>query len=219
MIESGDSRFSRKINSQKRDKYTMARTKSKLTKLTTELSAAQIRQRTHESQKWLLEKIAMIRSPSQIPRGIKAEKFRHVSHFEKGGMYCFYYDPKMKKELPYYDKFPLILMLEKYEDGFLGLNLHYLPIRHRAVFMDKLMDFAIMRGDDILKLNVQYNDLKSVSRFKEFKPCIKKYLFSHLSSSVLAIQPDEWEVATFLPMHQFQKQKAQVVWQDSLNML
>lgn len=195
----------------------MAKTISKLTKITSELSAAQIKARTHESQKWLLQKIAMIRSPSQIPRGIKAEKFRHVSHFVKGGMYCFYYDPKMKAELPYYDKFPLILLLEMYDDGFLGMNLHYLPIRHRAVLMDKLMNYAITQGDDILKMKIDYRILKAATNVKEFKPCIKRYLYPHLKSSILTIQPNEWEVATFLPMHQFQKAKAQVVWQDSLD--
>jgi hypothetical protein len=194
----------------------MAKTKSKLTTLTQELTSADIRLRTHESQKWLLKKISMIRSPQHIPRGIKGETYRETNTFGIGGLYCFYYDPKLKKELPYYDKFPLVLVLQKYDDGFLGLNLHYLPIRYRAVFMDKLMDYAITQGDDIMKIQITYNILKTTTNLKEFRPCIKRYLNSHLQSRILAVQPNEWEVATFLPMHQFKKEKAQVVWQDSL---
>ena len=45
-----------------------------------------------------------------------------------GRLNMFIYDPKLKKKLPYYDTFPLVLPLEKYNDGFLGLNFHYLPI-------------------------------------------------------------------------------------------
>ncbi len=28
--------------------------------------------------------------------------------------------------------------------------------------------------------------------------------------------PDEWDVATYLPVHQFKKQPAKTVWQDSI---
>ena len=138
------------------------------------------------------------------------------NHFVKGGLYCFYYDPKLKAELPYYDKFPLVLVLEKYSDGFLGLNLHYLPIKYRVALMDKLMDFAITRGDDILKMRVTYDILAQTTRFREFQPCIKKYLYTNLKSKILTIQPNEWEVASLLPLQQFKKARAQTVWKDSV---
>jgi hypothetical protein len=54
-------------------------------------------------------------------------------------MYFFIYDRKGKNELDYYDRFPLIIPLESYSDGFLGLNIHYLPMRYRIAFMRKLM--------------------------------------------------------------------------------
>jgi hypothetical protein len=189
---------------------------SKLTKLTAEKSASQTQAMTKQSTQWLLTKIAEIRNPSYIPRGIAAEKDRQVNSFKLGNLYCFYYDPKTKENLPYWDRFPLTLVLEKYSDGFLALNLHYLPIRHRAVFLDKLLDFAVMRDDDILKMRVTYDILAASKRFKEFKPCVKRYLYSHLKSKILAIQPNEWEVATFLPMHQFKGEKSQKIWQESL---
>jgi hypothetical protein len=190
---------------------------SKLTKLASELSASKYQARTVQSHKWLLQKIAAIRGPQHIPRGIKSEKFRENHTFGVGGLYCFYYDPKFKNDLPYYDKFPLVLVLQTYDDGFLGLNLHYLPIRERAIFMDKLMDYAITKDDQIMKMRVTYEILKVTTRLKAYKPCVKKYLTTHLRSKILKVQPDEWEVAVFLPMHQFAKQKAQAVWQDSLD--
>ena len=45
-----------------------------------------------------------------------------------GTLNMFVYGPKFKKKLPYYDTFPLVLPIETYSDGFLGLNFHYLPI-------------------------------------------------------------------------------------------
>ena len=40
-----------------------------------------------------------------------------------GRLNMFIYDPKLKKKLPYYDTFPLVLPLENYNDGFLGIKL------------------------------------------------------------------------------------------------
>jgi hypothetical protein len=192
---------------------------SKLSQLTGQLTTAQIQARSKQSVQWLMKKISEIRNPSTIARGIKSERNREVNHFVRGGLYCFYYDPKMKYELDYYDKFPLVLVLEKYTDGFLGLNLHYLPIRHRVALMDKLMDFAVMRDDDILRMRVTYDILAATTRYREFKPCVKKYLYPHLKSKILTIQPNEWEVAVFLPMHQFKGAKPQQIWQESLDQI
>jgi hypothetical protein len=192
---------------------------SKLTQITQQKTAAQIQAMTKQSTQWLLSKVAEIRNPSYIARGIKAETERETNRFILGGLYCFYYDPKTKDDLPYWDKFPLVLVLEKYNDGFLGLNLHYLPIRHRAAFLDKLMDFAVTRDDDIMRMKVTYDILVSSKRYREFKPCIKRYLFTHMKSKILKIQPNEWEVAVFLPMHQFKGAKPQKVWQESLDQI
>jgi hypothetical protein len=37
---------------------------------------------------------------------------------------------------------PMVLVLDRYNDGFLGLNLHYLPFQYRIAFLGKLMKFA-----------------------------------------------------------------------------
>ena len=58
-----------------------------------------------------------------------------------GKMYFFSYDPKWKDKLPWYDRFPLIFPIERYNDGFLGINFHYLHPRDRAILMDELKEF------------------------------------------------------------------------------
>ena len=137
-----------------------------------------------------------------------------------GGLYYYYYDPKTKDELPYYDRFPLVMPLKREADGFIGLNLHYLPLRYRINFMRKLMPFAIYNDDDEIKrIRVTYSILDASSRFREFRPCIKKYLYSNIKSRILAVEPQEWDVALYLPIQQFRKAPVKTVWQESVEQI
>ena len=54
----------------------------------------------------------------------------------------FFYDPKIKRKLPYYDRFPLVLPIETYSNGFLGINFHYLSIPMRIRLLDRIMKFS-----------------------------------------------------------------------------
>lgn len=149
---------------------------SKLTLLTQQLSATQMQKMSRESYQWLLKKINELRNPSLIPRTIANERFRQTRRLFKGRLYQFFYDPKGKADMPYYDRFPLVLILEKYDDGFLGLNLHYLPIKYRVAFLDKLLNYAILDDEDNpTRLRITYDILTASRRFKEFRPCIKRY--------------------------------------------
>jgi len=131
-------------------------------------------------------------------------------------LYFFYYSAKTDDRLRYWDAFPLVIPLERYGDGFLGLNLHYLPPRVRAGFMDKLMNFALYDdNDEVKRLRVTYEIISASKRFREFKPCIKRYLYTNIASKLLKVQPNEWETAVFLPVHQFQKESAKTVWKES----
>jgi hypothetical protein len=191
---------------------------SKLTQITQQKSASDLQAMSRESHRWLLTKINELRNVSQIPRGIAAEDFRKEKRFLLGKLYHFYYDPKGKEDLPYYDRFPLVLALEKYPDGFLGLNLHYLPVKYRVAFLDKLLEYATVDKDnDPMRVKVTYDILQASKRFKEFRPCIKRYLHGHIKSKILTIQPKEWEVAVFLPTHLFKGAKPADVWKESVD--
>jgi hypothetical protein len=173
---------------------------------------------SRESYKWFLQKIVDLRSPVKLATGIKAEQYRKMNRFIIGNLYYFYYDPKGKDDLDYYDRFPLVLTLQKHTDGFMGLNLHYLPIQYRVAFLGKLMKYAIHDDEDgIKRLRISYDILNASKTFKAFRPCIKRYLNSHIRSKILAVQPNEWDVATFLPVQQFRGAQAKTVWQDSVH--
>ena len=134
-----------------------------------------------------------------------------------GRLNMFFYDPKLKKKLPYYDRFPLVLPLENYNDGFLGINLHYLPIPLRMKLLDRLVDFSNnTKFDESTKLNVGYQNLK---RVRLIKPTIKRYLAGKVKSRFRRVDADEFTVATLLPVQRFKKGSQSEVYRDSRKMI
>lgn len=116
----------------------------------------------------------------------------------QGNMYMFFYDPKHKETLPYYDGFPLIIMMGPAKDGFYGLNLHYLPPTVRARLLDVLLE----------------NDSAKIPK-KYIEPAMKHYLFKHVKSRFALVDKPEWEVATFLPAADWNKASANQVYKDT----
>lgn len=133
-----------------------------------------------------------------------------------GRMFMFLYDPKGKDTLPYYDRFPLILMVGPAEGGFYGLNLHYLHPRIRAVFFDELQSFLNNdKMDETTRFQLAYSTLSNVRKLRAFAPCFKHYLYKHIRSSTVEVPPTEWEIALFLPTDDFVGRKNTSIWNDS----
>lgn len=153
------------------------------------------------------------KDPNKIMRESKAEM---VNQILPGHMYMFLYDPKHKNTLPYYDKFPLIFPFRKVPGGFLGLNLHYLHPRQRAMLMEAL--YALERESDAgKKLQLSYRILASSAKYKWFGPCVKHYLNSHVRSRFIMVDPEHWPIAAMLPTQQFVGASKEKVWNDSAN--
>ena len=110
-------------------------------------------------------------------------------------------------------------MIEPAPGGFYGLNLHYLNPRVRAKFLDELMKTAPKKITDKSKIRARYNLLASSKKYKEFKPCFKHYLTDHVRSKFAIVPAPEWEIATFLPMADWQKGTGSKVYADSRNMI
>ena len=136
-----------------------------------------------------------------------------------GNMYFYSYDPKWKNELPWYDMFPLVFPIEEYNNGFLGLNFHYLAPKERPILMDQLKMFATNKlYDETTKLRLRYNMLKGFTRFKRARPTVHRYLTSKVRSKFVLVEADEWEVALFLPVEKFKKANKKQVWAHSREM-
>lgn len=124
---------------------------------------------------------------------------------EIGKMYMYVYDPKYKDVLPFYDMYPLVFPINFYNDGFLAINLHYLPPGARAGLLNALMKVSNNnKYDDSTKLNISYDLLRAYSnQFKGYENCVKRYLFAHVRSSFHLVSPADWEKAVMLPLQRW----------------
>jgi hypothetical protein len=84
--------------------------------------------------------------------------------------------------------------------------------------MDALYNVASSKTfDDKTKLKISYDILSQASRYRFFKPCVKRYLISHVQSKFFYIEPTEWDMALFLPLDRFVGASKNVVYKDSRN--
>lgn len=175
---------------------------------------ARVNPRSKEAQKWFMNNVRNLNVTRN--KVLKDPAVKIESTPKVGDMLMYVYDPKLKNELPYYDKFPLSILINVNKDGFDALNLHYLRPDIRAAFLDKLMGF----GPDELKENsrltrLKYDALKGVNKFKPFKACYKRYLTNHVKSQIKRIPMTDWEIAIFLPTEDFAKASMSKVFSDS----
>ena len=133
-----------------------------------------------------------------------------------GRLNMFFYDPKLKKTLPYYDTFPLVLPLEPIKGGFMGMNFHYLPPLLRFRLLQRMQRFADGGLNEKTKIDATYDDVKGIGLVK---PTIKKYLYGHVRSQFLRIDFDEAALAVYLPVQQFRKAGTSRVYADSRRMI
>lgn len=177
--------------------------------------------RTDESREWFRKRAAKLRAGRMNRKELmNAEPIEKTDRVVPGTMAMFFYDPKTKDKLPYYDTFPLVIVVDEAPKGFYGLNLHYLPPTLRAKFLDGLLDNTNNKYyDEKTKFAVNYDYLKRASKMKYFKPCFKHYLTQHVKSRLAVVTAPEWEIATFLPTAQWNKAGANKVYSDSRRML
>ena len=184
-----------------------------LDRIKTSLAKEGLTPRTNASRAWLRAKVKDLKPTSSA---LMNDRDRLKNKSMIGRMYFYFYDPKTKDSMPYYDQFPLVIPIEKYNDGFLGLNLHYIHPKHRMILLDKLSDtMSNDTYDEKTKLKINYRYLAAASRIFEANPCIKRYLFTQIQSRFLEITADEWDIAAMLPLESFVGASTSKVYADS----
>ena len=158
---------------------------------------SKLRKSGKEPYQWYRNRIKELGTPSQAQL-IRDGKITGRVNF--GALNMFIYDPKLKNKLPYYDTFPLVLPIERYRDGFLGINFHYLPYALRARLLSRLDPDA------------NYSALKNV---RLVKPTLKRYLNSNVRSRFRKLEEEDFMTAIMLPVQRFKKSSASKVWSDS----
>ena len=182
-------------------------------RIKTSLSKEGLTPRTNASRAWLRAKVKELKPTSDK---LMTDRQRLKNKSMIGRMYFYFYDPKTKDSMPYYDRFPLVIPIERYNDGFLGLNLHYIHPKNRMVLLDKLSDtISNDTYDENTKLKINYRYLAAASKVFEATPCIKRYLFTQIESRFLEITADEWDIAALLPVESFVGATTSKVYADS----
>jgi len=146
-----------------------------------------------------------------------------------GRMYMFKYMPKMKDKLPYYDMFPVgIVMNVRPDKGYFSmLNFHYLPYELRAELMDAIYPFVLFDnvqakeiGQSIrARLNVQrinFEFMQKRMNMRGFLPCWKRYDYRQVVGQYLYVPPIGWDTIMMLPIHRIRKSGINRVWMDSM---
>lgn len=190
-----------------------------LQKLEASARSRNIEKYSRDSFRWYREKakttsLKMSRDKIETTL-IRQEK--KITNPRVGDLLMYVYDAKHKDTMPYFDAFPLVILVGPAKGGFYGLNLHYLSPQYRALFFDRLLSITNnKRFDETTRFRISYDFLMGSSRYKLFAPCFKHYLFSQVESRIVKVQPSEWESALYLPTANFQKTSNSKVWSKSI---
>lgn len=166
--------------------------------------------------RWLATNLSKVQSQMRPDIYNKSRKSgQSPAMFLEGCMLFFGYDPKGKNELPFWDEYPLVILLEKKGNSILGLNLHYLRPSDRATFLNqliRLVDNPEYHRNPPSYINATYNKLKES---KYLRRCIRRYSLSNIKTNVNVIPSNEWKIVTFLPIDRFKGASRQQVWRQS----
>lgn len=165
--------------------------------------------KNNKSVKWFRETV------QNIPRA----RFSAIP--EVGKMYTYVYDAKYKDKLEYWDKFPLVVILDVNAEYQLGLNLHYIAPKMRQAFLEKLLiaNPRLLNQKTIgprAKFKINW---AAVKKYPGADKMIKLYIRSRIKGRLIEISPTQWANTIYLPTQQFLDKKgrrysARKVWAD-----
>lgn len=140
-----------------------------------------------------------IRSANADINELKSKKQNVITKFVDSGfigkVIHFKYDPKYKDRLSIYDYAPLVIFLNTRHNGFEGINLHFAPSTEAALFIleEASKNLNNTEMDITTRMLVTYDLLRTAKSFGMVQECYRRYLFSHLRSGVIIIQPEQWQ--------------------------
>ena len=117
---------------------------SLLDTLTKAVSGGEVKDRARRSAKWFQDKLKGLKGEAKNRfSSTNPDKFYRESpnkmapiglkrRAELGDLFCYHYDPKYKKTLPYYDAFPLIMLIDQ-------TKIHFLVV----TFIISILDFVL----------------------------------------------------------------------------
>lgn len=208
--------------------------KSLLERLDSE-SPRELERRSRESLEWFRKNTRRLKITSE--RFYKQSHLPRTNKYIDGRFYTYFYNPEYAAKLPYYDRFPCVLIIERYQNGFLGLNFHYIPPRMRVKLLYNLFEFAIHEEKDerapndpalegigsedneTNRIRMNYRLLNTITKLRFFKPCLKRYRYDKILGRALEVEPKYWDIMAMLPTAQWEKTTASSVYRDARQMV
>lgn len=171
-----------------------------------------------KSRAWFQQQALLLGQQKIAPqRLINADASMNVNKITPGELYLFAYDAKTQDTLPHWDMFPLVFPFRRLKDGFIGLNMHYLPYQIRMRLLDKLMEYKTSQTlNESTRLKYSWSTISGVSQFKVAQPCVHRYLMAHVQSPFKKIGSQDWGTAMMLPVERFVGASKSQVWSGSL---
>lgn len=142
-------------------------------------------------------------SIQNVGRRIQTKQVMSPRQVDVGQLYFFAYDAKHRQTLPFFDRFPFVVVIDKTPTGFLGINFHYLPYRDRAILFDALYTN---------RFAVTYKTLLTSTKYFGYAACLHRYLYEYCTSQLLMVGETDWDLALFLPVSLFHNARPQQVW-------
>jgi hypothetical protein len=142
-------------------------------------------------------------------KNIINEKFatKAFKYKKSGYIYFFNYQPPNSRNLPFYDRFPLVLSMGFNGSNVVGINLHYLPIRIRLYVMYKVVKSISSNPKENSRIRV--NSLLSSRVIRKYIMALgEEYTATGIRSKIKLVTPDEFMIMAFLPLQKFAKKQA-----------
>ena len=174
----------------------------------------EIREEAHGrelSMRWYRQKVQELLPRPQVRQmireGYKEGKVTVRPNF--GTMNLFYYRPKTPQRLKYWDIFPLVIpMGRRLNNGFVGINFHYLSVPQRWALLERLQAFQTSSLLDAFDpeegagevVSLFWSQIKSI---RGVRPIVRRYLTEQVNSAFLRIEISEMLIAASLPVERF----------------
>ena len=192
-------------------------TKQQVVKVLKGMQGTNLQLGDDRTTRWLATNLSKIKTTMNQRNFIDSGKTVIRKSLTPGKMVFYGYSPKTKDQLMFWDEFPITIILHPQKDGFLGLNLHYLPPSGRANFLNNLLKYVsdpnwIAHNNTSVEFRVTYGMLKGSAIMKAYRPCIKRYYYKHIVSKVAFISPHDWKTVPFFPLDRFKGASRSDIW-------
>lgn len=199
---------------------------SVLYKLRQQGDNANLRPRTQDAVNFFIKQIKRLRTNQRKSPGFANDnELISINKIQSGMLVYFGYEAETPyPQLPYYDKYPLTLIINRWVDEnngtayFDGINLHYVPLGIRFKFMEKIIkQYGYWNMDNNVNKFSNFNNyyaIRDLLHSMGFGFAYKKYLLNNVTTQFSQVPFKYIDVALSLPLSQWSGASDASVWSD-----